>query len=113
MVPPTDGISNWMHLFRWIVKMIRDEHGVDEALLVRNAVLEADCGLQIEDIEAVLGVIERSFTVRFPLGTLDEVVKLDELCLLTAWLKGLYKRPDFISDRFAAACQTSNPAACA
>lgn len=30
MAPPTDGISNWMHLFRWIVKLIRDEYGVDE-----------------------------------------------------------------------------------
>ena len=110
MVPPTDGISNWMHLFRWIVKLIRDEHVVDEALLVRGAVLEADCGMQIEDIEAVIGVIGTSLTVQFPLGVLDEVVKRDELCMLTAWLKGLYKRPDFISDGFAANCQARNPA---
>jgi hypothetical protein len=109
MVPPIDGISNWMHLFRWIVKLIRDEHGVDEALLVRGAVLEADCGLQIEDIEAVLGMIGTSFTVEFPPCVLDEVVKLDELCMLTAWLKGLYKRPEFISDGFAARCQARNP----
>ena len=53
MVPPTDGISNWMNMFRWIVKLIRDEHGVDEACLVRSAVLEADCGLQIEDVEGL------------------------------------------------------------
>ncbi len=110
MVPPIDGISNWMHLFRWIVKLIRDEHGVDEAQLVRGAVLEGDCGLQIEDIEAVLGVIATSFAVNFPPGALDEVVKLDELCMLTAWLKGLYKRPEFISDSFAALCQARNPA---
>ena len=72
MIPPTDGISNWMHMFRWIVKLIRDEHGVDEALLVRSAVLEADCGMQIEDIEAVLMVIGTSFSVSFPPGALDE-----------------------------------------
>ena len=110
MVPPTDGISNWMHLFRWIVKLIRDEYGVDEVLLVRGAVLEAECGLQVEDIETVLAAIGGSFAVHFPPDTLDEVVKLDELCMLTAWLKGLYKRPEFISDGFAAQCQAHNPA---
>ena len=110
MIPPTDGISNWMHMFRWIVKLIRDEHGVDEALLVRSAVLEADCGMQIEDIEAVLKVIGTSFTVSFPPGALDEVVKLDELCMLAAWLKGLYKRPEFLSENYAADCRGLNPA---
>ena len=98
MIPPTDGISNWMHMFRWIVKLIRDEYGIDEARLVRSAVLEADCGLQIEDVEAVVGTIATSFAVRFPAGVLDEVLKLDELCMLASWLKGLYKQPDFLSE---------------
>lgn len=110
MVPPIDDVTNWMHMFRWIVKLIRDEHGVDEAQLVRSAVLEADCGLQIEDVEAVLGVISTSFAVTFPPGALDEVIKLDELCMLAAWLKGLYKRPDFVSGGYAARCQSLNPA---
>lgn len=110
MVPPTDGISNWMHLFRWIVKLIRDEHGIDESRLVGRAVLETDCGLQIEDLEIVLRGIGMSFCVVFPPDALDEVVKLDELCMLTAWMKGLYKRPEFLSDDFARRCQMLNPA---
>ena len=112
MSPPTDGISSWMHMFRWIVKLIRDEYGIDEACLVRSAVLEADCGLQIEDVEAVLGTIASSFAVRFPAGALDEVLKLDELCMLASWLKGLYKQPDFISDRYATQCRAANAACC-
>ena len=77
--------------------------------LVRAAVLEADCGLSIEDVEAVLTVLAASFAVRFPAGTLDEVVKLEELCMLASWLKGLYKRPEFISEAFAAECRACNP----
>ena len=50
MVPPTDDVKNWMHMFRWIVKTIRDEHEVDEAILVRSAALETDCGLAIEQV---------------------------------------------------------------
>lgn len=110
MAPPTDGISNWMHLFRWIVKLIRDEYGVDETQLVRGAVLDSDCGLHPEDIETVLKIIGASFALRFPPTTLDEVVKLDELCMLAAWLKGLYKCPEFLSADFVVQCRTANAA---
>jgi hypothetical protein len=110
MAPPIDDVKNWMHMFRWIVKLIRDEWEIDEARLVRGAVLEGDCGLQVEDLERVLGIIGESFTVRFPPGTLDEVVKLDELCMLASWLKGYYKRPEFLSDGFVDACAGLNPA---
>ncbi len=96
-------------MFRWIVKLIRDEFEVDEATLTRSAVLESDCGLVIEQVETVLGVIGESFQVRFPSGTLDEVVKLEELCMLAAWMKGLYKRPEFISAGFEERCRTDNP----
>ena len=109
MARPADDVKNWMHMFRWIVKLIRDDYGVDEAVLTRAAVLETDCGLKIEDIEEVLRVVATSFAIRFPPGTLDEVVKLEELCVLASWLKGLYKRPDFVSDGFAAACAAQNP----
>jgi hypothetical protein len=111
MARPTDDVKNWMHMFRWIVKLIRDEYEVDETRLTRAAVLESDCGLAIEDIEAVLGIVADSFAIRFPPGTLDEVVRLEELCVLASWLKGLYKRPDFISETFATACAGLNPAA--
>lgn len=97
-------------MFRWIVKLIRDEYEVDEARLTRNAVLDGECGLVVEDIEAVLAVIAESFTVKFPPGTVDEVLRLEELCMLASWLKGLYKRPDFISDSFATSCRGLNPA---
>ncbi len=109
MVPPTDDVKNWMTMFRWIVKLIRDEYEVDEQKLVRAAVLESDCGLAIEDVEAVLGTVADSFAIRFPPGTLDEVVRLEELCMLASWLKGLYKRPEFLSDGFEARCRAANP----
>jgi hypothetical protein len=109
MVPPTDDVKNWMTMFRWIVKLIRDEYEVDEQKLVRTAVLESDCGLTIEDVEAVLKIVADSFTIRFPPGTLDEVVKLEELCMLASWLKGFYKRPEFISDAFDERCRGLNP----
>ncbi|HEX3991811.1 MAG TPA: acyl carrier protein, partial [Acetobacteraceae bacterium] len=67
-------------------------------------------GLMIEQIEVVLGIIAESFSLRFPPGTLDEVVKLDELCMVASWMKGLYKRPEFISEGFAANCRAANPA---
>ena len=108
MVPPTDDVKNWMTMFRWIVKLIRDEYDVDEQKLVRTAVLETDCGLAIEDVEAVLTIVAESFAVRFPPGTLDEIVKLEELCMLASWLKGFYKRPDFISEAFEAKCRGLN-----
>ncbi len=112
MPPPTDDVKNWMHMFRWIVKLIRDEYEVDETILVRTAVLETDCGLVMEQIEGLLGLIASAFGLVFPPGTLDEVLKLDELCMLASWLKGLYKRPEFISDGFAVHCRSLN-AGCA
>lgn len=110
MVPPVDDVKNWMHMFRWIVKLIRDEYEVDEAILVRTAALETDCGLMIEQVETVLATIAECFNVSFPAGTLDEVLKLEELCMLAAWLKGLYKQPPFLSDAFADRCRTANAA---
>jgi hypothetical protein len=110
MPPPTDDVKNWMNMFRWIVKLIRDEYEVDEAVLTRTAALETDCGLVIEQVEAVLDVIAQSFELRFPPTTLDEVLKLEELCMLAAWMKGLYKRPPFISDGFEANCRSMNRA---
>lgn len=107
----TDDVKNWMHMFRWIVKMIRDEYGIDEARLTRNALLEGDLGLSIEQVEETMEIIATSFAVRFPAGTLDEVLRLEELCMLASWMKGLYKRPPFISDTFEATSRQLNPAA--
>jgi hypothetical protein len=95
-------------MFRWIVKLIRDDYEVDETRLTRSAVLETDCGLVVEQVEALIGTISSSFELRFPPATLDEVVKLEELCMLAAWMKGLYKRPDFISDGFEQTCRAEN-----
>jgi hypothetical protein len=108
MPPPIDDVKNWMHMFRWIVKLIRDEYDVDEACLTRTALLETDCGLVIEQVEAVLGTLGDSFALRFPPETLNEVLKLEELCMLASWMKGLYKRPPFISDGFEASCRGIN-----
>ena len=110
MVRPTDDVKNWMNMFRWIVKLIRDEYEVDESILTRSAVLETDCGLVIEQVEAVLAIIGESFAIGFPSGTLDEVVRLEELCMVASWMKGLYKRPGFISEAFATSCRAGNPA---
>lgn len=110
MSRPTVDVKNWMQMFRWIVKLIRDEYDIDESILTRAAVLESDCGLVIEQVETVLGAIGESFELRFPSGTLDEVVKLEELCMLAAWLKGLYKRPNFISAGFEDKCRAVNAA---
>jgi hypothetical protein len=101
-----------MHMFRWIVKTIRDEYEVDETILTRSAVLESDCGLEVEQVETVLDTIGGSFELNFPPGTLDEVVRLEELCMLAAWMKGLYKRPEFISSNFEQTCRAAN-AGCA
>ena len=98
-----------MTMFRWIVKLIRDEYDVEETVLTRAAVLETDCGLAIEQIEALLGIMSESFNLRFPPGTLDEILKLEELCMLASWMKGLYKRPPFISEGFEASCRGMNP----
>jgi len=108
MSPSTADVKNWMHLFRWIVKLIRDEYHIDESRLVRTASLETDLGLSIEQVEQVLDYVAASFELRFPGGTLDEVLKLDELCMLAAWLAGLYKRPPCIGDDFAASCMAAN-----
>lgn len=104
----TEDVKNWMNMFRWIVKLIRDEYGIDEKVLVRTATLETDIGLGIEKVEQVLEYIAESFEIRFPEGTLDEIVKLEELCMLASWIKGLYKRPEFISDDFAGRCHEIN-----
>ncbi|WP_428487610.1 hypothetical protein [Rhodopila sp.] len=103
-----DEVKNWMNMFRWIVKLIRDEYGVDETALVRSAVLEKDCGLVIDQVEDLLGIIGESFEVRFPPGTLDEVMQLDELCMVASWLKGLYKCPEFISSAYQERCRAAN-----
>ena len=108
MPPPIDDVKNWMNMFRWIVKLIRDDYEVDEAILTRTALLETDCGLLVEQVESVLGTVGDSFGLRFPAGTLNEVLKLEELCMLASWMKGLYKRPPFISDGFEATCRGMN-----
>lgn len=109
MPPPIDDVKNWMNMFRWIVKLIRDEYDVDEAVLTRTAALETDCGLAIEQLEAVLVTVADCFALRFPPETLNEVLKLEELCMLASWMKGLYKRPPFISEGFEASCRNVNP----
>lgn len=109
MSPSTEDVKNWMHMFRWIVKLIRDEYEVNEAILIRSAVLEKDCGLVIDQVESVLTTIAGSFQLHFPEGTLDEVIRLEDLCMLAAWMRGLYKRPDFISEEFDARCRQMNP----
>lgn len=111
MSPSTADVKNWMHMFRWIVKLIRDEYDIDEQRLKRTAVLETDLGLTLEQIERVLEIVAEGFAVRFPDGTLDEVVRLEELCLVASWLKGLYKRPAFIGAEYETACRGMNPGA--
>lgn len=104
-------VKNWMNMFRWIVKLIRDEYGVGEDKLTRTADIETDIGLSIEQREEVLDTIARAFGVNFPDGTLDELVKFEELCLLAAWLHGLYKRPEFIGAAYAESASALNPRA--
>ena len=104
-----DDIKNWMNLFRWIVKHIRDEYGIDEGLLDRTANLEEDLGIDEETIEEIIGNVARAFGIIFPPGTMNEVLKLEELCLLSAWMHGLYKQPDFLGDAYVAACRAENP----
>ncbi len=105
----SDDIKNWMHLFRWIVKHIRDEYGIDEGLLNRTAVLEQDLGIGEETIEEIVDTVARTFAINFPDGTLNEVLKLEELCLLSAWMHGLYKEPDFLGAAYVDACRAVNP----
>jgi hypothetical protein len=110
MTRPVDDVKNWMNMFRWIVKLIRDDYQIEESRLTRTAQLETDLGLSAEQIEDVMGTIAESFAIRFPEGTLDEVFKLEELCMLASWFKGYYKQPDFISPDFAGKCRAANPA---
>ncbi len=110
MSRPVDNVKNWMNMFRWIVKLIRDEYQIDEARLTRTAALETDVGLNAEQVEEVMGTISESFAMRFPDGTLNEVLKLEELCMLASWIKGYYKKPEFISADFEAKCRAVNPA---
>jgi hypothetical protein len=100
-----------MQLFRWIVKLIRDEYGLDEAKLVRTASIEEDLGLSQEKLEQILEYVSDAFEVKFPPGTLDELVRLEELCLLASWMAGFYKRPPFVGDGYAAAAMAANPRA--
>jgi hypothetical protein len=95
-------------MFRWIVKLIRDDYGIEESRLTRAAVLER-LGLSHEQIDEVMETVALSFGIRFPDHALDEIVKLEELCLVASWLKGLYKRPDFISPHFERKCRAANP----
>ena len=108
MARSTDDVKNWMHMFRWIVKLMRDDYGIEESRLTRMAILDR-LGLSHEQIEEVMATIARSFGIRFPDHALDEIVKLDELCLVASWLKGYYKRPEFISPHFERKCRIANP----
>ncbi len=104
-------VRNWQELSRAIVKLIRDQYGIPEDQLKRTAVLEADLGLSIEQVEAILDYVSETFQVQFPPGTLDEVIKLEELCLLACWLRGFYKQPAYVSEGFAGRCRAMNPTA--
>ena len=108
MARAVDDVKNWMNMFRWIVKLIRDEYGVDEKTLVRTAALETEIGLNAEQVDEVLDIIRASFGIAFPAGTLDEILKLEELCMLASWLKGLYKQPEFITPDFEGRCRAVN-----
>lgn len=104
-------VKNWMELNRAIVKLIRDQFNIPETQLTRTAVLEADLGLSLAQVEAVLEHVSEEFKVTFPDDTLNEVLRLEELCLLACWLRGLYKQPSYFSDAFAERCRALNPTA--
>jgi len=104
-------VKNWMNMFRWVVKLIRDDYGVDEEKLTRYALIETDIGLTLEQTEEVLEIVSSCFAIKFPAGSLDELVKFEEMCMLSAWLHGLYKRPEFLSPGFAAKAAALNPRA--
>ena len=109
----SEEVANWMNMFRWIVKLIRDEYGIDEAKLTRTATIEKDLGLSLEQTEQILETLQEAFSVKFPPGALDELVRLEELCLLASWLAGLYKRPEFLGDPFVESARAINPRAAA
>ena len=75
----SEEVKNWMNMFRWIVKLIRDEYGIDEAKLTRTANIEQELSLSTEQVERVLDYVQEAFAVKFPPGTLDELVKLEEI----------------------------------
>jgi hypothetical protein len=102
-------VANWQELSRAIIKLIRDQYEVAEARLIRTAVLEEDLGLTLEQLESLLAYIEETFVLRFPEGTLDEVLRLEDLTLLACWLKGFYKKPGFLSESCAEKCRALNP----
>jgi hypothetical protein len=107
----SEEVRNWMNMFRWIVKLIRDEYGIDEAILTRTANIEKDLSLTLEQVEQILEYVQEAFGVKFPPGTLDELVKLEELCLLASWLAGFYKQPEFLAAGFVQAAAALNPKA--
>jgi hypothetical protein len=109
----SEEVKNWMNMFRWIVKLIRDEYGIDEAVLTRTANIEKDLSLSIEQVERVLEYIQEAFAVKFPPNTLDELVRLEELCLLASWLAGFYKRPEFLAAGYVESAAAINPKAAA
>jgi len=104
-------VKNWMNMFRWVVKLIRDDYGVDEAKLTRHAHIETDIGLSLEQTEEMLEIISTCFSIKFPPGTLDELVKFEEICMVAAWMHGLYKQPDFLGGDFVARAASLNPRA--
>ena len=102
-------VKNWMTMFRWIGKVIRDDYGIEEAQMTRHAHLETELGLGLEQVEEVLGIIGQSFTIGFPDGEPDETRRLEELGMPAGWLKGFYQQPEFTSDRLAAQGRAANP----
>lgn len=109
----SEEVANWMHMFRWIVKLIRDEYGIAEDKLTRTAAIEKDLALSLEQLEQILEYIQEAFGIHFPPGTLDELVRLEELCLVASWLAGFYKRPEFLGGGFVDAAMAINPKAAA
>lgn len=107
----SEEVKNWMNMFRWIVKLIRDEYGIPEEQLTRHAAIEKDLGLDGEQIEQVMEIVAEAFEIHFPDDSLDELVKLEELCLLASWLAGFYKQPQFLADDFAGRAMSMNPRA--
>lgn len=103
--------GNWQEVSRTIVKLLRDQYGIEEGRLTRTALLDHDLGLDAEQLEGLLAAIEENFALRFPNGTLDEVLRLGDLALLASWLKGFYKRPGFLSEACAMKARALNPSA--
>jgi acyl carrier protein len=103
--------GNWQELSRAIVKLLRDQFGIEEDRLTRVALLDRDLGLDMAQLEELLAAIEERFALRFPEGTLDEVLRLEDLALLASWLKGFYKRPGFLSEACARKARVLNASA--